>query len=255
MHSCQLTSNTSLPPSARQTPSPVPGLSPSCSTGTYPACTDTACMHADRSYTQQSIGALLPQEQWNEEGLLRQRVCTVAQSLSSVAYIRIADKSSAMLFGFCHQWVWDATIEFLSNEGYTHQLLTHAHRIHKALKHIVKKNSWPANPSSVLPVLYLIGKAKSLVKCSILWRPIAAVVEPQIQRFDLRMAARAFTLLRTLISEIPGCFLVLRISDMNDWFHGLSEWECQVARPGHIRPILPHGTRRPRKPSLLFPND
>ena len=133
-----------------------------------------------------------------------------------------------MLFGFCHQWVWDSAIEFLSNEGYTHQPLTHAKRIHKSLKHIVKRNSWPANPSSVLPLLYLIGKAKSLVKCSILWRPIATVVESQIQRFYLRMAACTFTLLlKTLISEIPGCFLVFRISDMNDWFHGLSEWDCQ----------------------------
>ena len=185
-------------------------------------------VHANRAYTQQSISALLPQEAWDEDGLLRQRVCTAAHSLNSVAYVRIADKSSAMLFGFCHQWVWDSTIEFLSNEGYTHQPLTHAQRIHKALKHIVRKNGWPANPSSVLPLLYLIGKAKSLVKCSILWRPIAAVVEPQVQRFFLRMAARAFTLLlKTLISEIPGCFLVLRISDMNDWFHGLSDWNCQ----------------------------
>ena len=185
-------------------------------------------MHANRAYTQQSISALLPQDAWDEDGLLRQRVCTAAHSLNSVAYVRIADKSSAMLFGFCHQWVWDSTIEFLSNEGYTHQPLTHAQRIHKALKHIVRKNGWPANPSSVLPLLYLIGKAKSLVKCSILWRPIAAVVEPQVQRFFLRMAARAFTLLlKTLISEIPGCFLVLRISDMNDWFHGLSDWNCQ----------------------------
>ena len=122
-----------------------------------------------------------------------------------------------------------ATIEFLSSEGYTRQPLTQAHRIHKSLKRIVKKNSWPANPSSVLPLLYLIGKAKSLVKCSILWSPIATAVEPQIQRFYLRMAARAFTLLlRTLISEIPGFFVVLRISDMNDWFHGRAEWECQV---------------------------
>ena len=95
--------------------------------------------HAGRAYTHQSIGALVPQDQWDEDRLLRQRVCTVAQALSSVAYIRIADKSSAMLFGFCHQWVWDSTIEFLSNEGYTHQPLTHAQRIHKSLKHIVKK--------------------------------------------------------------------------------------------------------------------
>ena len=181
-------------------------------------------VHASQAYTQESIGALLPHNGWDEDGLLPQRLCDAAQSLSSVAYVRIADKSSAMLFGFCHRWVWDSRIEFLSSEGYTHQPLTHVQCIHKALKHIVRKNSWPANPSSVLPLLYLIGKVKSLVKCSILWRPIAAVVEPQIQHFYLRMAAHAFTLLlKTLISEIPGCFLVLRMSDMKDWFNGLSD--------------------------------
>ena len=155
--------------------------------------------------------------------------CTILELCSIHQDCRQKFRHAVRFLSPCHQWVWDATIEFLSNKGYTHQPLTHTQRIHKSLKHIVKKNSWPANPSSLLPLLYLIGKAKSLVKCSILWRPIAAVVEPQIECFCLRMAARAFTLLlRTLISEIPGCGLVLRISDMNDWFHGLSEWECQV---------------------------
>ena len=55
-----------------------------------------------------------------------------------------------------------------------------------------------------------LGKAKSLLKGTILWRPIAAIVQPQIQRFYLRNAARAFTLfLRLLVEEITASFLVL----------------------------------------------
>ena len=71
------------------------------------------------------------------------------------------------------------------------------------------------------------GKAKSLTKQCILWCPIAAIVEPQVQRFYLQTAARAFTLLlRLLVSEILGAFLVLKISDLQPWIHDLSDWQC-----------------------------
>ena len=91
------------------------------------------------------------------------------------------------------------------------------------------KNKWPTNPSRCLPLLYLLGKAKSLLKCHILLRPIAAVVEPQLQRFYLRTAARAYTLLlRILTEEIKASFLVLNIIGLQPWTHGLLEWDCEV---------------------------
>ena len=93
----------------------------------------------------------------------------------------------------------------------------------------MRRNNWPINSSRGLPLLYLIGKAKSLLKCTILWRPIVAIVEPQVQRFYLRTAARAFTLiLRLLVGEIKASFLVLNISSLQPWVRGLPDWGCTV---------------------------
>ena len=131
----------------------------------------------------------------------------------------------------CRQWVWDQTIAFLEKEKYSAQSLDNADQILSSLHRIIRQNKWPANPSRCVPLLYLLGKAKSLLKGIILWRPIAAIVQPQIQRFYLRNAARAFTLfLRLLVEEITASFLVLRICDLQPWVHGLSDWGCtQIA--------------------------
>ena len=74
--------------------------------------------------------------------------------------------------------MWGATHDHLSNEGYTHRSLTHTQHIHNFLHHIKKKNAWTEIHPSVLCLLYLIAKAKSLVIGTMLWRPRAAVVEP-----------------------------------------------------------------------------
>ena len=104
------------------------------------------------------------------------------------------------------------------------------HAVHTKCKNLaMHKNKWPMNPSRCLLLLYLSGKAKSILKCRILWRPIAAVVEPQVQRFYLRTAARAFTLLlRILTEEIKALFLVLNIIGLQPWIYGLPEWDCKV---------------------------
>ena len=68
-----------------------------------------------------------------------------------------------------------------------------------------------------------------LLRGTALWTPIVAVIEPQIQRFYLRTATRAFAVfLRLLTEEICVSFLVLKITDLQPWIHGLSDWECQV---------------------------
>ena len=55
------------------------------------------------------------------------------------------------------------------------------------------------------------------------------VVQPFILRHWLRLAARAFTLfLKTLVSELPACFLHLRITDLAEWVSALPSWKCQV---------------------------
>ena len=46
------------------------------------------------------------------------------------------------------------------------------------LCNIITKNGWPKNPSRRVPLLYLFGKA-ILLRGTVLWRPIAANVEPR----------------------------------------------------------------------------
>ena len=151
----------------------------------------------------------------------------MAEQLSTVACIRIANKSATMLFSFCRQWEWDETHHFLQGEGYTSQGLNTSSGIMGTLRSIIIKNDWPTNTSRSLPLLYMLGKAKSLLKQCILCRPIAAAVEPQMQRFFLCSAACALTLLlRLLVQEITASFLVLRISDLQPWVHGLAQWDC-----------------------------
>ena len=122
----------------------------------------------------------LPESDWDHLPTLRQHVQNVAEQLSTIAYIRVADKSS---LEFCRQWVWDETHRFLEGEGYKSQAIHTSPSIMQALRHIIQQNKWPVNSSRTLPLLHLLGKAKSLIKQCILWRPITGVVEPQIQRF------------------------------------------------------------------------
>ena len=172
-------------------------------------------LHIQHHFPTSIISEALPANEWNSDAPLRHRVQNIARNLNSIATVRIADKSSTMLFAFCRQWLWDQTIQFLTDEEYTSRPTSDNGQIQTALHTIMRKNKWPVNTDRTLPLLYLPGKAKSLTKQCILWRPIAAIVEPQVQRFYLRTAARAFTLLlRLLVSEILGVFLVLKISDL-----------------------------------------
>ena len=183
-------------------------------------------LHIQHHFPTSVISEALPTDEWNGDASLRLRVQNIARNLSSIATVRIADKSSTMLFAYCRQWLWDQTVQFLTDEEYTSPTSDNG-QIPTALHAIMRKNKWPVNKARTHPLLYLLGKAKSLTKQCILWRPIAAIVEPQVQRFYLRTAARAFTLLlRLLVSEIPGAVVVLKISDLQPWIHGLSDWQC-----------------------------
>ena len=186
-------------------------------------------LHIQHAFPFHVLSQCLLENEWQAPATLRHRIQVIAHSLSSVACIRVADKSSTMMFAFCRQWVWDQTAHFLLSEKYDPQPLTDSTRISASLRRVIRKNRWPVNTSRRLPLLYLLGKAKSLLKRHILWRPIAAIVEPQVQRFYLRTAAGAFTLLlRLLTEEITASFLVLKITDLQPWVHGLSDWDCEV---------------------------
>ena len=70
-------------------------------------------------------------------------------------------------------------------------------------------------PLLIPPLFFSQGKAKSLLKGCIVWRPVAAIVEPHVQRFHLRTTARAFThVLRILLEEIKASFLILNITGL-----------------------------------------
>ena len=84
----------------------------------------------------------------------------------------------------------------------------------------IQANGWEDNPDGCLATLYLIGKAKSLLKAQWLWRPIAALPQPLLKR-DLKVAARATTaLLRLLAEGIPGNSMVHSVNRVADWFIG-----------------------------------
>ena len=86
------------------------------------------------------LSKALPQSDWDHLPTLRQHVQNVAEQLSTVACIRVADKSSTMLFGFCRQWVWDETRRFLEGEGYESQAIHTSPGIMQALRRIIQQN-------------------------------------------------------------------------------------------------------------------
>ena len=72
--------------------------------------------------------------------------------------------------------------------------------------------------------LYLIGKAKGLLKGKWLWSPTAAHPQPLIDKHMRRTAARAFTIfLGCRIEEIPMSFQVLRIQEVARWYAWIDE--------------------------------
>ena len=81
---------------------------------------------------------------------------------------------------------------------------------------------WDRNTAGQLPLLYLLGKFKSLAKGKWLWRGITSLPQPLLPKKSLRIAARANTaFLRLLRQEVPCCFLAQSISEVSQWFHWL----------------------------------
>ena len=119
-------------------------------------------LHIQHHFPTSIISEVLPTDEWNGDASLQHRVQNIARNLSSVATVRIADKSGTMLFAFCRQWLWDQTIQFLAEEKYTSRPTSDNSQIQTALHAIMRKNKWPVNKARALPLLYLLGKAKSL---------------------------------------------------------------------------------------------
>ena len=173
------------------------------------------------------VSLLLPRSEFSEGGELRRRVQMLARDLSQVAVVRIVDKGPGQMWGFCRQWAWDELQNFLVQQGYTRESRDMP-EVLRDLHTAISANNWALGTKGKLALLYLIGKAKSQVPAEVLWRPIAAAAAPVVSRQKLRAAARAFTLfVRTLVAEIPGSFLTLRLKDMGAWLQKLGKWGAE----------------------------
>ena len=78
---------------------------------------------------------------------------------------------------------------------------------------------WQTSADGRLPLLYLIGKGKSLHLPAITWGPICAVARPIVPWYRLRLAVRAFSyFLRFLTHEITSCFHHHNPKSVADWY-------------------------------------
>ena len=94
--------------------------------------------------------------------------------------------------------MWGVLETFLRDEKYVERNQTQED-IAQAVKLLVQNHDWSVNPQGKMAALYLIGKAKSLLKGTWLWRPIAALPQPILPKRDLKVAARATTTMLRLI--------------------------------------------------------
>ena len=155
-----------------------------------------------------NLDTMLPRELFGERSALLHSVRGKVEELSEHMYVRIVDKGAGVLWAFCKHWLWKQTEQFLVKEHYSSCAET-PDRVREATAALIFERGWNANPRARMCVLYIIGKAKSLLKGQWLWRPIAAYPEPLIRKLDLRTAARAFTcFLKHLIQEVPNSFQV-----------------------------------------------
>ena len=125
-------------------------------------------LHLPEYATQHTV----PLQQSNQPASLHHTVQNIANVLSAVAYLRVADRTSTTLF--CIPVGVRRNTLIPTREGYTMQTVDGVSRILSSLKSVMAKNYWLMSKARSLPLLYLPGKAKSLLKGCILWQPIAA---------------------------------------------------------------------------------
>ena len=179
---------------------------------------------AIQAFAKQVKGAVpdlqssLPAYLFPESGNGLKYVQNVVAHVSCMLYVPIVDKGPRVLWGFCKTWAWDVVHEFLHKEGYKAVQHTAA-ECHRLMSSIAVHQGWSVDSKAELCRLYLLGKAKSLLKGKWLWRPIAANPKPVLHKTQLTTTARALmTCLRMLIAEIPMSFQVLRVTDLAQWY-------------------------------------
>ena len=163
----------------------------------------------DMTHTGASLPPLelmLPDSLWPETGHKLTQVRKFAKSVCQSHYVRIVDKGVGVLWAFCRHWVWGIIQQFLKSEGYTPSPKT----LPQAMAFVsaeLDAGGWDRNTAGQLPLLYLLGKFKSLAKGKWLWRGITSLPQPLLPKKSLRIAARANTaFLRLLCQEGPLLF-------------------------------------------------
>ena len=84
------------------------------------------------------------------------------------------------------QWAWDAHVQFAQTEGYQGVACSH-HTVTAHLRCRVQQQGWKPGANACIALMSLLGKAKSLGRHKILWRPIAAVSRPFVSHHSLRL--------------------------------------------------------------------
>ena len=110
-----------------------------------------------------NLAGMLPLSLWPDSGSAVRSVQSQVTEISQSHYVRIVDKGVGMLWGFCEHWMWSVLEEFLRKEKYV-PCSQSQQEISDAVKKLVQGNDWTVNPQGRMALLYLIGKAKSLVK-------------------------------------------------------------------------------------------
>ena len=169
---------------------------------------------------------MLPSTLWCESRSTVRHVEQQATAICASHYVRIVDKGVGVMWGFCRQWMWDILEEFLIQEGYT-KCNQSQQDITAQIQKIIQSNGWDNDQAGRIASVYLIGKAKSLVKQKWLWRPITALPKPLLPKKDLTIVARAMTtFLKLVAEETPGNFMVHSVNRVADWFHWLPSVGC-----------------------------
>ena len=164
-----------------------------------------------------ALEVYIPRTVFQETGKLLRQACCEAQLISEHCYVRVVDKGSGELWGFCKWWLWGVVEEFLRTEGYI-PVQADADTVRQEVADLISEKGWGLNHKGRMCILYVIAKAKSLRKGTMLWRPIAAYPEPLLPKKRLRLAARAMTrFLKYIIDEIPNSFQCLRVNDVAQW--------------------------------------
>ena len=113
--------------------------------------------------TLPNLHCLLPPSLWVESGTNSRHVDAQAQHIGDSHYVRIVDKGVGVMWGFRKHWMWVVVESFLTSEGYV-STLEGQHDALKRIHNIIDKNGWDRDLAGRLACLYLICKAKNLLK-------------------------------------------------------------------------------------------